>query len=57
MAKTKDTELKLLNDIWRIIEYMSTVPENEKEESRAFKKVYRDLQLAYPTKTPKRKAA
>lgn len=28
--KKPDIELKLLNDLWRIIEWMSEVPENEK---------------------------
>jgi len=54
MAK-KDPELKLLNDVWAVIEYMSTVPETEAAESKGFKKVYAMLQRAYPTRTPKRK--
>lgn len=44
------TEMKLLNDVWRIIDYMSTVPEEEKAESKAFKKVYHMIQAAYPTR-------
>lgn len=55
--KRLDTELKLLNDIWRIIEWMSFVPEDEKSESKAFKKAFSQLQKAYPTKTAKRKIA
>lgn len=52
--KKQDGELKLLNDVWKVIEYMSTVQENEKTESKGFKKVYSMLQRAYPTKTLKR---
>lgn len=55
MKKVSDTELKLLNDLWRIIQWMSEVPENEKAESKAFKKAFGQLQRAYPTKTAKRK--
>ena len=47
----KDPELKLLNDLWRIIQWMSEVPENEKAESKAFKKAFSQLQKAYPAKT------
>ena len=55
VIKKKDSELKLLNDLWRIIQYMMNVAEEEKAESRAFKKVFRDLQTAYPTKVALRK--
>jgi hypothetical protein len=46
----KYSELQFLNDIWRIIDYMCLVPENEKDESAAFKKVFRMIQTVYPTK-------
>lgn len=50
MKSVSASELKLLNDLWKILEYMMEVPENEKAEAKAFKKVYRNLQRAYPTK-------
>ncbi len=57
MVNKVDYELKLLNDLWKILDYMSEVPETEKAESKAFKKVFRDLQKAYPTKYARSKKA
>lgn len=57
MKSVSASELKLLNDLWKILEYMMEVSENEKAEAKAFKKVYRDLQRAYPTKIAHRKFA
>lgn len=50
----KEPQLKLLNDLWKIIQWMSEVPENEKAESKGFKKAFGQLEKAYLVKTATR---
>lgn len=52
--KKQNAELKLLNALRGVIQWMSEVPENEKAESKAFKKAFRQLQRVYPTKIARR---